>query len=923
MSKGISISSINQIKELAEEKRYAEALEILDTQDLDKSINPQFLRISGEIFRKNKRYYDSRRILLKAHQMSPQGTRIISELIQLYLELGYFSLANKYYEEYNFYVGQEDTQKEFVEYIVKKANGADIKELASILIPILERMPEDHWNYEAVLLYDKLERKDKALDESRFILENFKNSNYTERVIAYIDDELNVDEEFYIYPKEEQEEDIDTFGDLLDLEKGILEKDFLTMYPPEARIMVEVEDKEGIDVKPVKEKKPKKKKLKKSKKEADLPENDEKNSLDGEVVEDKVQEQTDKAETQLSSKTETTADTLASDSDNEKDKAVSESKDNSVTKSDSSDEDVKVDKETAINETELKNQSDNDVDKSVSETGETESDTEGVSENDGSTQNVDSNEHVDEPAEESISEEELIKKKREEALEKLLSKRFDAEKIKESAKQIADSVRGIDTSKAKSQVKNVTSLVTDNMKKATDVLSEAVGTKSVMEEMIEQDDQLDSEAFVDGIIEDVLEPPKQTVGQVVMNEELDSLVPDSIEAMSADEIADIEFRKEEQERLELEALEASVKLEEEKRAKKKRSKTEDKADGEEPSSYSELKNKYIEEYVTEETVADSLGFISVVHSDVDEVMEENIPDTAQMLRQMIGNKEFYKNENSLGFESKESYYNHGFEIESYDSSSNTQTENFIYVRQNYNSDVYKVEDIYVEEPIVSFDELVPDEIVPMVDYVQSEEWTHGSRKIEESVISIVDENFEEFENHLNSNDDYLDDTSVDHNETEYILSEEAHANISDIENSVTEDAEPVDDKMDSSEEGFGIAEDAEPADEEMNLSEENFGIAEATESVDDVLDSASESIDERADSFAGVAVTYEEEQHVTNDNMEDSDKEYVEAPIFGEQLSFNMETPVEKARKERIVLRSRIIISESMEKKLLALKETK
>lgn len=102
MSTGISISSINRIKELAEEKKYAEALEILDTQNLDKSINPQFLRISGEIFRENKRYYDSRKILIRSHQMSPQGIRIIYELIQLYLELGYFTRARQYYEQYLF-----------------------------------------------------------------------------------------------------------------------------------------------------------------------------------------------------------------------------------------------------------------------------------------------------------------------------------------------------------------------------------------------------------------------------------------------------------------------------------------------------------------------------------------------------------------------------------------------------------------------------------------------------------------------------------------------------------------------------------------------------------------------------------------------------------------------------------------------------
>ena len=238
MSTGISISSINRIKELAEEKKYAEALEILDTQDLDKSINPQFLKISGEIFRENKRYYDSRRILLKAHEMAPQGTRIIAELIQLHLSLGHFELAQKYYDEYLFYASDEDTQREFVEYIMKKATGKDIKELASIIIPILERIPEDKWNFEAVLLYDKLDRKDKALEEAQFILENFKDSVYVKQVIEYIDDKLDVDKYFYVYPKEAKDDDPEIFGELIEREAKLLEKDHLMMYPPEPRIMV-------------------------------------------------------------------------------------------------------------------------------------------------------------------------------------------------------------------------------------------------------------------------------------------------------------------------------------------------------------------------------------------------------------------------------------------------------------------------------------------------------------------------------------------------------------------------------------------------------------------------------------------------------------------------------------------------------------
>ncbi|MDE6625707.1 MAG: hypothetical protein K2K56_04970, partial [Lachnospiraceae bacterium] len=657
MSTGISISSINRIKELAEEKKFAEALEILDTQNLDKSINPQFLRISGEIFRENKRYYDSRRILMKAHQMSPQGNRIIYELIQLYLELGYFTKADKYYEQYLFNSGAEDTQKDYVEYIMKKAKGAEIKELASILLPILERMPEDKWNFEAVLLYDKMDRKDKALDESRYILENFKESIFVQPVIEYIDDKLDVDKWFYVYPHEEQEEDTELFGNLIEEEEKLLEADYLRMYPPEARIMVEAEDKDALEQRPVKDKKTKKKK----KKDAD-----------------------------------DSADSSMSDLDE-----YEEPEDRSV--------------QDIIREAEMLMNPDYKPEDIVAETEDS----------------------ARKQTEDILQEEIKIKEEREAALEKLLSKKIDKDKIKESAKQVAQAVKEIDTTKAKNQVKSVADSVMDNVKKATDAIGEAVGTKQTGEEQISNIGENTSEEIMDGIIESVLEPPKKTVGQVIMNEELDAMIPDSLEAMSKEEIADIEARKEEEERLELEALEASLELAEKKKAKSRRKKsdaetqeadeneTEDNQivqggiSGEQLSytgeSYTELKEKFLAEMqAEEEQPLDSLGFITVVHSDVDETMEEAMPDAAGMLRQMIDNKEFYTGEDSRGFESKVSYDNHGFEVEDFDfeeyRESDIEDENIDKTDGMHDSQIpLTVEVIYAQEQVVDFDEIVPDE----------------------------------------------------------------------------------------------------------------------------------------------------------------------------------------------------------------------
>ena len=309
-------------------------------------------------------------------------------------------------------------------------------------------------------------------------------------------------------------------------------------------------------------------------------------------------------------------------------------------------------------------------------------------------------------------------------------------------------MKDIDTAKARSQVKSVAESVKDNVKKATDVLGEAVGTKQTADEPNPEKGKADTggdEQIVDGIIESVLEPPKKVIGQVVTNEELDALIPDSLEAMSEEEIADIEARREEEERLELEALEAALQLEEKKKSRGRQNAEADKlpdsetkpddveqdsrsdADGDmdeaereehfkEAESYSELKEKFLAEFnQDEEQPLDSLGFISVVHSDIDEVMEEQIPDAAGMLRQMIDNKEYYAGEDSTGFESQSSYQEHGFEVEDYDFDAFRTENTGQLVEDNsstgLSSEVQSpvVEVIYAQEQIVDFDEMVPRE----------------------------------------------------------------------------------------------------------------------------------------------------------------------------------------------------------------------
>ncbi len=840
MSTGISIASINRIKELAEEKKFAQALEILDTQNLDKSINPQFLRISGEIFRENKRYYDSRKYLMKAHQMSPQGTRIIYELIQLYLELGYYTRAQKYYEEYMFYVAPEDTLKEYVEYTFKKSQGADVKDIAAILIPILERMPDDRWNFEAVLLYDKMDRKDKALEECQYILEHYKDSVYIDPVIQYIDDQLDVDQYFYQYPKEEQPEDKELFGDLIAQEDAILEADYLRMYPPEARIMVEADDKDGVDAKPVKEKKKKKKKQSKKKEETD-------------------------ASAEEISDSETKAEITSED----KPKA-------------SVDEEQKAEKDAGDDH--------KHGNKDVEDSSE--------------------NEQIEE-ASDMKTEEEQRKEEREAALEKILSKKVDKDVIKATAKHVAQSVKDIDTSKAKLQVKNVAETLKDNVAKATESFGEVVAAK-----IPESSEALEpiSEEFVDGIIESVLDPPKKTVGQVVMNEELDALIPDSLEAMSAQEVADIEAKKEEEERLELEALEASVRLEEEKKEAKKEAKLRRKnrkasetetsddqvetADDIENSedrtenvikipedvvvqegmaaeviatvSFEELKARFLADNKEEEPL-DSLGFMSVVQSDVDSQMKEDIPQEAEMLHRMIDNKEYYSGEDSTDFESRESYQDSEFEVEDYTFRTYEAFSSSVLDGgdvQSNNVENLLVKEIYAEEPIVDFDEMIPP--------VEIEMSQQGDFINEDTDTLLQAEGIQIFEEEIAEEDIIAEEITTEAIATEEIPAEEITTE------EITTEAIATEEMAFSTGEISEMIEDEEPVENEK----------------EEAIPSQDETAEESWD------VQMEVEQSI-------------QSPDVQEQ----MQQPVDD-RTDRDKLRVRIILTDAMLEKLSVLKES-
>ena len=247
MGSGLSMSSVTKIKELANAREYSLALDILDSQDLTKSLNPQFLRLCGEIYTHEGRYTDARRLLIMAHRMAPESKRVIYSLVYLYLKLGYFELAEKYFDIYMSDADEAAEETNQLKYIYRKGQKDKPEELEELLSNYANVMDYD-WSYELFLVYILTDQRDKAKVLSEIYQATYKNSEYSCSIQDILDGKLEADSRYYIFSEEASVDDDPVEEDIRQEEIKLLEADDLRINPPEAEITIMVDDNEEATV---------------------------------------------------------------------------------------------------------------------------------------------------------------------------------------------------------------------------------------------------------------------------------------------------------------------------------------------------------------------------------------------------------------------------------------------------------------------------------------------------------------------------------------------------------------------------------------------------------------------------------------------------------------------------------------------------
>lgn len=161
---------LEQIRSLAEEQEFHEAMVIADSIDWRKVRSVKTLSFISEIYKINKRYEEARDILLIADSRCPNARSIIYALCELSIKMGDLNDSVGYLKEY-MEMAPQDPSTYVLQYKFYALTNVGIQQRIEILEQLKNLDYQEHWGYELAKLYSEAGDTKKCIDEcDRLIL---------------------------------------------------------------------------------------------------------------------------------------------------------------------------------------------------------------------------------------------------------------------------------------------------------------------------------------------------------------------------------------------------------------------------------------------------------------------------------------------------------------------------------------------------------------------------------------------------------------------------------------------------------------------------------------------------------------------------------------------------------------------------------
>ena len=215
----------DEIKALIAEGEFAEAVKIADTIDWRRVKSVMMLCTISDLYKINRRYQESKDILLLAYEKHPTGRLIVYSLCELSIKMEEYVQAIEYYKEF-VQIAPKDTGRYILQYRLYEAQDVSLEERIAVLEEFKKRDYREKWAYELAYLYHRIGLSTKCVEECDEMFLWFGEGKYVVKALELkkLHEPLNADQQdkYDLWmqakeaegePYEEEEAEDDGFAD--------------------------------------------------------------------------------------------------------------------------------------------------------------------------------------------------------------------------------------------------------------------------------------------------------------------------------------------------------------------------------------------------------------------------------------------------------------------------------------------------------------------------------------------------------------------------------------------------------------------------------------------------------------------------------------------------------------------------------------
>ena len=187
---------VDEIKALIAEGEFAEAVKIADTIDWRRVRSVMMLCTVSDLYKINRRYQESKDILLLAYEKHPTGHAIVYSLCELSIKMGEYVQAIEYYKEF-VQIAPKNTGRYILQYRLYEAQDVSLEERIAVLEEFKKHDLREKWLYELAYLYHRIGLATKCVEECDEIFLMFGEGRYVIKALELkaLHEPLNVNQQ--------------------------------------------------------------------------------------------------------------------------------------------------------------------------------------------------------------------------------------------------------------------------------------------------------------------------------------------------------------------------------------------------------------------------------------------------------------------------------------------------------------------------------------------------------------------------------------------------------------------------------------------------------------------------------------------------------------------------------------------------------